>query len=124
MMKGYIYDINNNNVVARISSENQTLIEKFIEENYDLDKYGLTYSPAFGTNDGLVETTDTKEMELYTIEVAGDTEEGEEFVAWLNEHGHTAKLGRTSADYIDGVDTSDIEANEIMRDLYSEYCSA
>jgi hypothetical protein len=68
-------------------------------------------------------TTNNKEgkMKKYRIEVSGETPEGADFVAWLNEQGHDAKLGRTSGDYVDGVGTNNIEANEIMRTLWEEY---
>lgn len=62
-------------------------------------------------------------MKTYKIEVAVDTVEGENFVAWLNAQGHNAALGRSTGNYVDGTWTStDVQANEIMRDLWDEYC--
>jgi hypothetical protein len=61
---------------------------------------------------------------LYRVEVACDTDEGAEFVTWLNERGHTAKLGTTTGNFIDGVHTSsDERANKIMGRLWTQYCN-
>ena len=54
-MKAYIYNVDTNEVIVEIiGDDNQSIEAKFDELNYDLDQYGLTYSPAFGANDGLV----------------------------------------------------------------------
>lgn len=62
-------------------------------------------------------------MKKYQIEVSCDSNEGEAFVAWLKAQGHDAKLGTSTGEYIDGVSTTDIEANEIMTQLWEEYCN-
>lgn len=68
-------------------------------------------------------------MSTYTIEIAFDscgTEEGaHEFAAWLNEKGHTAKIGNSTGSYVDGRWTcSDEEAREIMNSLWDEFCNS
>ena len=59
----------------------------------------------------------------YSIEVGMDIEEGAGFVAWLRKQGHDARLGNTTGNFIDGTHTSDVEAGEIMRQLWEEYCN-
>ena len=57
------------------------------------------------------------------IEIAVDHAEGEEFVGWLNNQGHDARLGTSTGNYIDGEWTSsDDSANEILQKLWEEYC--
>ena len=59
----------------------------------------------------------------YTVEIANDTPDADEFAAWLNVQGHSATVGRSTGSYIDGAWTShDIEASEIMRSLWEAYC--
>lgn len=61
----------------------------------------------------------------HTIEISIDNEQGEQFAAWLNAQGHSAKVGRSTGNYIDGAWTSsDESANEIMRALWAAYCEA
>ena len=63
-------------------------------------------------------------MNHHTIEIASDTHESEQFVHWLNAHGHTATIGRSTGNYVDGVWTSNnTEANETFRKLWESYCS-
>jgi hypothetical protein len=65
------------------------------------------------------------ENEKYEIEIAVDTDEGPAFCDYLNAQGHTAKIGTSTGNYINKMWTNaDIEANKIMRELWSEYCSA
>lgn len=64
-----------------------------------------------------------REMKKYQIEVSCDSNEGAEFVACLNAQGHNAKLATTTDGYIDGVSTTDNDANEIMNDLWNAYCN-
>ncbi len=54
-MKAYVYNTETREVAAEIKGDNNQSIEaKFNEIGYDTDIYGLTYSPAFGTNEGLI----------------------------------------------------------------------
>ncbi|MCY1417013.1 hypothetical protein D9M71_325310 [compost metagenome] len=64
-------------------------------------------------------------MTTYTIEIAVDTHEAEEFRAWLTEQGHTATIGTSTGNYIDGRWTSsDQDASDIMNKLWSAYCNS
>ena len=59
----------------------------------------------------------------YEIKVSCDIEEGEQFVEWLNDRGHSAEIIDETGSYIDGVWTStDEDSNKIMSRLWSEYC--
>ena len=61
----------------------------------------------------------------YQIEIASDTIEAEEFCYYLNKNGHDAIIGNTTGNYVDGNCTnSDIDANEIMNGLWSDYCNS
>lgn len=61
----------------------------------------------------------------YQIEVATDHAEAEEFVAWLNKHGHDASIGGSTGNYIDGTLTDNCaESNETMNSLWADYCNA
>ena len=60
----------------------------------------------------------------HKIEIDCDCIEAEEFCAWLNAHGHDAKIGRSTANYIDGVWTStNDDARATMNALWSAYCN-
>ncbi len=64
-------------------------------------------------------------MKTHKIEIAVDTEQAEEFVAWLNAQGHDATVGTSTGNYVDGTWTStDEQANEIMRELWDSYCNS
>lgn len=54
----YIYSAETNEVVARIHGESNAACEaKMAELNYDgSDDFGATYSPAFGADDGLIDS--------------------------------------------------------------------
>lgn len=54
----YIYNTENNEVVARIHGQNNQACEaKMAELNYGgSDDFGATYTPAFGSNDGLIDS--------------------------------------------------------------------
>lgn len=53
-MIGYGYSLDTKQVVAEIHGSNNFEIEKWFVKNLgDSDAYGLTYTPAFGTIDGL-----------------------------------------------------------------------
>jgi hypothetical protein len=54
-MTGYIYNIESRKVVATLTSNSQALIERTADRLADTETQGLTYSPAFGSNDGLVD---------------------------------------------------------------------
>lgn len=59
----------------------------------------------------------------YNVEIANDTPEAEQFAAWLNAKGHSAKVGRSTGSYIDGERTSSsAEASEIMNSLWAAFC--
>lgn len=56
-MTGYIYSTATRDLVATLISSDQARIERTAADlGADGETYGLTYSPAFGTNDGLVDT--------------------------------------------------------------------
>jgi len=61
----------------------------------------------------------------HEIIIASDNHEAAEFAAWLIEQGHTAQVGTSTGNYVDGAWTStDDVANEIMRALWDAYCNA
>lgn len=64
-MKAYVYNTESMEVVAVISGETNEQCElKAAEMGYmGVDEYGLTYSPAFGTSDGLIECDDAEEVQ-------------------------------------------------------------
>lgn len=59
-MKLYIYDTETMHVVATVERDTNEECEAIAADNYDLEFYGCTYSPAFGTVDGLIETDCTE----------------------------------------------------------------
>jgi len=64
-------------------------------------------------------------MKQRDVTVSSDTEEGAEFVEWLNAAGHDAKLGNSTGNYVDGFWTErDIGACETMRTLWTDYCNS
>lgn len=64
-------------------------------------------------------------MSTYEIIIAVDTPEAEEFATWLEEQGHSAKVGDSTGNYADGVwASSDSEADEIMNRLWGDYCNS
>ena len=52
-MIAYIYDIDSRHVLVAIKGDDNATIEAY-SKKYEDDKLGMTYSPAFGANDGLV----------------------------------------------------------------------
>ena len=63
-MKLYVYNTETMEVAAIIEGETNEACENVASEQYgDTDYYGWTYTPAFGTNDGLIETNDSIEIE-------------------------------------------------------------
>lgn len=63
-MKAYIYNVETREVVAEIIGDNKSIEDKFDEIGYDTDEYGLTYSPAFGTVDGLITDGDFEVIDV------------------------------------------------------------
>ena len=61
-MKFYVYDTEDNTHIATITGDSNEACETAFEERFG-DEYGATYSPAFGSNDGLVENPDAEEIE-------------------------------------------------------------
>lgn len=61
---------------------------------------------------------------IYTIELACDTTEADQFKEWLISRGHDVQIGNSTGNYIDGECTShSIVANDIMRNLWEDYCN-
>ena len=61
----------------------------------------------------------------HLIIVSSDNDEGEQFVEWLQQQGHTVSISNSTGNYLDGVCTSsDVDANEKMRALWASYCNA
>lgn len=64
-------------------------------------------------------------MNKYEIIIACDQHEGEQFKNWLIARGHDAEIGNSTGSYVDGAWTSsDQDANEIMNQLWSDYCNS
>jgi len=60
----------------------------------------------------------------HKIEIAVDHAEADEFCAWLNTQGHTATVGRSTGNYVDGDWTSsDQAAGDILNGLWDDYCN-
>ena len=63
-----------------------------------------------------------REAKKHDIEIAVDTDEAEDFKKYLINQGHTAKISKSTGNYVDGKSTSsDKEANKIMNDLWNKY---
>lgn len=61
----------------------------------------------------------------YTIILACDATESEEFSAWLEQKGHDVSIGNSTGSYVDGIWTQhDENASEIMNLLWDEYCGS
>jgi len=58
MVTGYVYDAETREIVATITGA-QAQVEEYVTHNYDLDTYGLTYTP-----NGLHETTGTEDITI------------------------------------------------------------
>lgn len=64
-------------------------------------------------------------MSTFEIIIAADTLEAKGFAIWLERQGHSAKVGDSTGNYVDGVWTSsDTAADEIMSRLWGEYCNS
>ena len=64
-MKAYVYNVETMEVVVAINGEtNEQCEAKAAEMGYmGSDEYGLTYTPAFESNDGLVESDTDEEVQ-------------------------------------------------------------
>lgn len=60
----YIYSNGTAEVVEKITGGTQAQQLSYVEDNYDLDEYGATYTPAWGMSDGLIDTGDAKRTEI------------------------------------------------------------
>mgnify|MGYP006277493791 FL=1 len=59
-----------------------------------------------------------------TIQIAVDHVEAEQFAAWLNAQGHSATIGNSTGNYVNGAWTGcNADANEIMNGLWDAYCN-
>jgi len=62
-MTMYVYDADSMVVVAEINGDSNIACESAARDNgYEDDAYGWTYSPAFGFNGGLVDSSDSVEI--------------------------------------------------------------
>lgn len=60
----YIYATDNMTLVARINGETERACEKVASERFgDSDTYGWTYTPAFGTADGVQPGDDVEDID-------------------------------------------------------------
>ncbi|WP_347990090.1 hypothetical protein [Methylomonas sp. AM2-LC] len=62
-MQAYIYNTNTKVIVATISGDDQTAIESEASI-YDGDEYAVTYTPGFGSVDGLLDTGEHEEIKI------------------------------------------------------------
>ena len=61
----------------------------------------------------------------HTIEVDFTNPEAAQFVEWLNQQGHTATIGRTADEKIDGMlSASDEETSKVSNALWDAYCNS
>ena len=61
---GYVYNVETRVLVAEIHGTMER-IENYVNNNYDGDIFGFTYTPAFGANDGLIGDSDS-----YVVKIA------------------------------------------------------
>ncbi len=71
----------------------------------------------------------TSRKQTMVIEISYDTPEAAQFVAYLNEQGHAAMVGKSTGTYIDGYHIGDDDgsdeqawANETAAELWEQYC--
>ncbi len=62
-LTGYVYNVETRSVVAEIRGYTRE-IEEYVMENYDADIFGMTFSPAFGSVDGLINSRDRDIIDL------------------------------------------------------------
>lgn len=65
---------------------------------------------------------DTRD-DTHNIMVSCDHEDGQRFVEWLQEQGHTARLGATTGSFVNGYRTTEPEAQQVMTELWEAYCA-
>lgn len=64
-------------------------------------------------------------MKTYDITIDKCATEGEEFCEWLISQGHTAEIGNSTGNYVDGIWCgADAEAGSIMNSLWDKYCNS
>lgn len=61
-MKMYVYSLEDNSHVGTIIGESNEACDKVFNERYDINDYAATYSPAFGSSDGLEENQEAEEI--------------------------------------------------------------
>jgi hypothetical protein len=62
IMKFYVYSTEDKAHVATITGDSNKACEAAFNDGYDTDAYAATYSPAFGSADGLVENADADQV--------------------------------------------------------------
>ena len=62
-MRFYIYEVESNEVVAIVNGETNEECEKKAFNYLGVDEYAGTYTPAFGSVDGLTENGDAEEID-------------------------------------------------------------
>lgn len=60
----YVYETESRKVIATVSGDIADAVQKEAESRCDGDATALTYTPAFGTVDGLTMTDKTEEVTL------------------------------------------------------------
>ena len=63
-MKLYIYDTETAEVVETVTGGTQQQQEQYAFDEYGTNYFAWTYSPAFGTTDGLIDTPKAKRTDL------------------------------------------------------------
>ena len=62
-------------------------------------------------------------MEKLDIEIACDTQDAELFIKYLESLGHSAIIGDSDGNYIDGVRTrGETDETIIMNKMYEDFC--
>jgi hypothetical protein len=56
-VRGYVYSTETMEVIAEVTGKTRQ-VEQYVDDNYDTDTCGLTFSPAFGFAGGLIDVTD------------------------------------------------------------------
>ena len=65
IMKAYVYNVETMEVIVIVSGESNEECEARINEMgyMGIDEYGITYTPAFDSVDGLIETKHTESVD-------------------------------------------------------------
>ena len=58
----YVYSLEDNSHVATITGKDNAACEAMANDTYGSNDYGWTYTPAFGSSDGLEENEDADEI--------------------------------------------------------------